>query len=434
MVLIMVLAHWPSVGYHSEIRVCMEEVLNCPPQEVYFYHLPFWLPFRYFEDTFHHNPIEGHYELIKKGLDISQGHYFISKHFAFLVFFPLALFYWYFLSCILIFVYQKISKWVHKKTLKKIVASKVFKLLNVNNDRMKLIKKIKSLNFKVKLGLIPVLILMIIWIIKLVIYFFNSNLSIHFLLTSSFISDIRNNFISFLPCHKYSDSLLNAFSCKLGMGLALIFYFIILFVIGWLIGHIIEMIKRINKNVYLPVWITISVIISIIINFNARSVSSFLISSLILGLIIFGILTLTIKLIQDVREKNTKKLLSHGIILVVVLIILYSVPFPLTRGVCDMAIQPDHFRTNIFTRQCGFGGGAHCLMGEPWYYKDGCNIPAEKKIEILKSKGVYNLAIEECNRSCLITNPDTYCSDRMGHFGKGLSCKDLVTCDLITCD
>ena len=135
--------------------------------------------------------------------------------------------------------------------------------------------------------------------------------------------------------------------------------------------------------------VAISLIISVIINFNVPSVAAFLITSLILGAIFIGLSFLIIKTIQNVKQKNTKKAILFGLLLVLsIIIFLYVtvvVPGYIILECWDST--PAHFRTNIFTGQCDFGGyvPATSCASEPWYYKPGCDIPDEEKIEILRN-------------------------------------------------
>lgn len=179
----------------------------------------------------------------------------------------------------------------------------------------------------------------------------------------------------------------------------------------------------------------LSLIISVVINFNAKSVTVFLISSLILALIIFGIIALIIKLIQNIKEKNTKKAMLFGVLSVVLIVIFYFGYLSLTLGgVCWTAVTPAHFRTNIFTGQCDFGGYSSCATSDPWYYKSGCYISSEEKIDILKKTRWYDQAIEECNMMCEAGPSEMYCIDGVSYFGRGISCKDLISCDSISCN
>lgn len=189
-----------------------------------------------------------------------------------------------------------------------------------------------------------------------------------------------------------------------------------------------------NKIIWLSTAI-LSLIVSVVINFYAKSVAGFLIGSLILALILFGIITLIIKSIQNIKERNTKKAILFGV-LSVVSIVIFSFGYLMftSGGVCLNAITPAHFRTNIFTGQCNFGGYSSCFTSDPWYYKSGCDISSEEKIEILKKTRWYDQAIEECNMMCQRGSLEMYCSDRVSYFGRGVSCKDLISCDFISCN
>ena len=103
-------------------------------------------------------------------------------------------------------------------------------------------------------------------------------------------------------------------------------------------------------------------------------------------------------------------------------------------SICILISAPADFRTNILTGQCKV---AHlgCSDSDRWYYKTGCDIPDEEKIEVFKKIEWYDDSIEGCNLKCRMGNSEEYCSDRTSEFlsVRGLSCNDLVSCYAISC-
>ena len=187
-----------------------------------------------------------------------------------------------------------------------------------------------------------------------------------------------------------------------------------------------------NKIIWIST-ITISLFISIILNFKAKSLNNFFIGLLILGFSIFGILTLIIKSIQNIKQKNIEKTIVFGILSIVTITIFYFGYLVFSSGgICLTAITQAHFRTNIFTGQCDFGGYSSCVTSDPWYYKSGCNISNQEKISILKNTEWYNEVIEKCNIRCQRGSSEIFCKD--SYFRIGISCKDLISCDTISCD
>lgn len=183
------------------------------------------------------------------------------------------------------------------------------------------------------------------------------------------------------------------------------------------------------------IWIStavISLIISVIINFNSTSVSGFLTGSLSLGLIIFVASTLIVKLIQNIKQKNTGKA-----VLFCVLFSFFLFGYLIFSGVQDVSlplVTPAHFRTNILTGQCDFGGYSGHVTSDPWYYKPGCDIPIKEKIEIFKKTRWYDQATEDCNMLCQRSIRLTYCLHGISSYVRDIPCKDLISCDKISCD
>lgn len=182
------------------------------------------------------------------------------------------------------------------------------------------------------------------------------------------------------------------------------------------------------------IWLLIallSLLISVKINFNLETdIIGFLIISLFTALIIFGIITLIIKSIQNIKEKNTKKAILFGVLSIVLIVIFYLGYLTLSPGdVCLTAITPADFRTNIFTGECDFEGYSSCVSSNPWYYESGCNISSQEKIEVFKKSEWHEQAIEECSTIC----------DKSGRnvrlfFAKDISCEDLVSWGSISCN
>jgi vacuolar-type H+-ATPase subunit I/STV1 len=189
------------------------------------------------------------------------------------------------------------------------------------------------------------------------------------------------------------------------------------------------MVKKRNNNY--KSWIlivAISFIISIIINFNKEKFIDFLIGSLIFGFVLIGVLILITKSVKGIKERNIKKAILFGVLSIIAIIISFCGYILFSYGMCETAITSAHLRTNILTGQCNFGGYSGCHSPGPWYYKSGCNISLEEKVELAKRSRWYNMVIEECNDICYFAS-SSYCSDvRMG-----ISCNELVKCASISC-
>lgn len=176
----------------------------------------------------------------------------------------------------------------------------------------------------------------------------------------------------------------------------------------------------------------IALAVSIIIHFNETSFVKFVIFSIVFSIFIFLILFLLIKCIQYALQKKILWTILTGAVLIFLILLTIGVKITsiVWLGVCPAAVQEKHFRTNIFTGQCDYGGFAHCLKGDPWYYKSGCNISVEKQIDILKSEGVYKEIVERCKQLC--DDIEQHCQSRLP--GKSISCERLVDCSSPKCD
>ncbi|MDA3856055.1 MAG: hypothetical protein PF569_07365 [Candidatus Woesearchaeota archaeon] len=176
------------------------------------------------------------------------------------------------------------------------------------------------------------------------------------------------------------------------------------------------------KKRYL-IYAFISIIISVTINFNYHgSVLGFLSITIFKGFLFFLGLTSIYHLVLSFKDKKYKKSIFFGSLLV--LLFFFAFFLNNTEGeLCSMAIQFPHFRTNILTQKCEFGGGAGCLIGEPWYYNSGCDISEEEKLNILKND---EKVILECKFICEQNFEYKYCS---GIY----RCNEFFSCDSISC-
>jgi len=191
-----------------------------------------------------------------------------------------------------------------------------------------------------------------------------------------------------------------------------------------------------NRLVWIMLYI-LSLIVSIIFNFNSPSLVGLIIFSLFLSLIIFGILILVVKSIQSVKEKKYKKAILFAVISIITIVILSFGYFMFPSGFCLTAITPAHFRTNILTGQCDFGGYNPCVSNDPWYYKQECDLSQEKLIDVLKESNRYEFQVNDCNRYCQTGSEQIFC-DEVVHLWRGMlsnkvRCDYLVECDNITC-
>jgi hypothetical protein len=163
---------------------------------------------------------------------------------------------------------------------------------------------------------------------------------------------------------------------------------------------------------------------AIILNFNSSSISGLVIISIIQGLLFFGAILLPVKFVQALLAK--KILLSILILCLILLIAFFYDAFFLAVGYLP-AVTPAHFRTNIITGKCDFGGYSPNLALDPWYYQTGCNITMQEKIDILVTHKIYYPMLEDCKVLCAHGCSEGGCSDNNRRVKIGITCVDLMT-------
>ena len=181
-------------------------------------------------------------------------------------------------------------------------------------------------------------------------------------------------------------------------------------------------------------WVIIAIpllIISLYLNFEATSMIELILGTLITTGIFLGI----IKTFETLKNKETKKAINYIIIIGAVLFVSFFLS-EMTSGILPM-VTPAHFATNTFTGECIIGGGSAYASAStlPWYYKKECALTLEQKVSIFKNTKLYNEAMTWCSDTCLEGDPiGIYCNPRkIDSIISGISCKDIMTCEKVTC-
>lgn len=185
--------------------------------------------------------------------------------------------------------------------------------------------------------------------------------------------------------------------------------------------------------------LAISFGIAIIINFNFPSFAGFITASLILGAVFFGVSILIVKSVKIRREKkrDIKSFLlvmsTYIITSIVIIFVLFAYLIAQLFGLC---IDLNHYRTNMFTGQCDFGGGSFIHPEDPWYYKSGCDSD-EKKVRAIKNERYYDELFQLCKNSCDENNRTMFCNTTKRGSSifryVDMECSALVNCEKIDC-
>lgn len=152
-------------------------------------------------------------------------------------------------------------------------------------------------------------------------------------------------------------------------------------------------------------------IIFLLFNFDNGTFSEFILFAIIHTLITSGIVILIYKSIKSIKERKRKQFIKLVLLIIFSLFLIFFV-YDNWPHLCTMAIIPPHFRTNIFTNDCDFGGGGpNGCFHDPWYYKNGCDISNNEKLNIFRK--------EYCENYCKTSDQEDY--------------KDIFICDEINC-
>jgi hypothetical protein len=153
-----------------------------------------------------------------------------------------------------------------------------------------------------------------------------------------------------------------------------------------------------NKKPVLLIFF-ISLILSTASSINQSQFIGFLTNNLLsLPAIFFGLFFIY-KKIFFTKNKNIKNKIIAILLLLIFEFFWQIIISSFTFSVSPAMELPPHFRTNILTKQCSFGGSSG-YFDEPWYYRDGCNLPKDKQIKILLKSSEKDIVKEECQKEC----------------------------------
>ena len=168
-------------------------------------------------------------------------------------------------------------------------------------------------------------------------------------------------------------------------------------VMGFIIGVTIKEIKKDRNNFKL--WLY-SLIIAFVLNFKFRTsyILIFLLVTLIFGCTIFLFFTFISRSLSHLKKRNTKQAIEYILLTTFILIVIISGIILSTRIIAggNMFPTPAHFRTNIITGKCDYGGYSIYSVSDPWYYKKDCDLSEEEKNEIKKKAPNYEEIVENC--------------------------------------
>ncbi len=132
--------------------------------------------------------------------------------------------------------------------------------------------------------------------------------------------------------------------------------------------------------------IILALLVAVAINFQEISVVAFIISSVVLSFVVFGIFTSLYRMVCSIKQKNILKTVLY-LLAVMVLLGATFLRFQMVYlSPCVFnATTYEGFKTNILTGQCTYVGNVSVCYSSPWYHKPNCDISDEEKELIRKN-------------------------------------------------
>ncbi|MFH1211745.1 MAG: hypothetical protein V1659_02330 [Candidatus Woesearchaeota archaeon] len=155
------------------------------------------------------------------------------------------------------------------------------------------------------------------------------------------------------------------------------------------------------RKIYWLLLLLASFVVSVILNFNSSSFTVFLIRTFVIGALLFGFFRFAIKAVLAGKERKIGDTIAYSVLALLFILAFLGIFFLLAAGGVSPSETFAHFRTNIFTGKCDFGGYSSHRKSEPWYYKQGCNLTKEEKIGLIK----ISPDLERLRKAC------GYCSE-----------------------
>ena len=185
---------------------------------------------------------------------------------------------------------------------------------------------------------------------------------------------------------------------------------------------------------------------------NEHLTSAGIISALIIFILIAQVISafvlFTFGFIKWIKSKKDIYLKQQSKSKIIEAILLFGIAFTvwfliniiqvLFFGISIPSFTMDHFRTNIITGKCDYGGFSGQLDDDPWYFKPDCKL--DKKIKTAKEEGFYEMRLEECKQYCNNIQKNYFCNtyiitvdNASGNGPENLLCSEIVTCSHIDC-
>jgi hypothetical protein len=166
-----------------------------------------------------------------------------------------------------------------------------------------------------------------------------------------------------------------------------------------------------------------SFIVGLVFAFNSPSILSLLLFTVIWGTVIFAILSALADARTAYKGGKKKEAVKQILFSLFVFIIIGGIASSILLAGFP-AIKSAHFRTNILTGNCNYGGYGNMSRPDPWYQKQGCDISAAEKGKLLRESDLAPKLYSACQNKC--KGDLVACNEAVYFPGRDFVCSDLT--------
>lgn len=185
----------------------------------------------------------------------------------------------------------------------------------------------------------------------------------------------------------------------------------------------------------------ITALFSLLVSVVARIGTEFWLAMIIevsgLFLFTFACILAIVKVGRYLFSKNDKNPLVVILLLVLTLIIILTLGvlyfFILSPQPVPSTTKPAHFRTNILTGDCEYGGYSTHSTPSPWYYSMGCDVDDSQRRDVFVESDIYDDFVEACHSRCDRGDWLRFCVEGSIYLVDSFTCEGHVSCEGIDC-
>jgi hypothetical protein len=149
-----------------------------------------------------------------------------------------------------------------------------------------------------------------------------------------------------------------------------------------------------KSSVVMKTWVLLSVLMSIWLIKDTWHWAIFVVGGLAIAMCLYFAGLNVIHAASDIKVKDYKNTFKHAAFTVLLIIIVGAVWIVSIGSGIFTGYPVPHLRANILTSECSLNQWTD--QADPWFYRLGCNVPTDEKIELLKNDTRFDFIKKQC--------------------------------------